>query len=57
MTYNLLDEKWIPVLYRDGRYERVGIRKALADAGRIRQIAASNRMERVAELAAANGKE
>jgi hypothetical protein len=57
MNYNLLDEKWIPVLYRDGRYERVGIRKALEDAGRIRQIAASNRMERVAELAVANGKE
>lgn len=29
MKYNLLDEKWIPVLYRDGKYKRVGIRKAL----------------------------
>jgi len=54
MIYNLLDEKWIPVLYRDGRWDRVGIRKALADAGRIRQIAASNPMDRIAQLAAAN---
>ncbi len=23
--YNLLDEHWIPVLYHDGRWERVGI--------------------------------
>jgi len=50
MNYNLIDEKWIPVLYRDGRWERVGIRTALEDAGRIRQIAASNPMDRVAIL-------
>jgi CRISPR system Cascade subunit CasA len=50
MNYSLLDEKWIPVLYRDGRWERVGIRKALEDAGKIRQIAASNPMDRVAIL-------
>lgn len=50
MAYNLLDEKWIPVLYLDGTYDRVGIRKALEDAGRIRQIAASNPMDRVAIL-------
>jgi hypothetical protein len=50
MNYNLLDEKWIPVLYRDGRWERVGIRKVFEDAGRIRQIAASNPMDRVAIL-------
>jgi hypothetical protein len=50
MDYNLLDEKWIPVLYRDGRYQRVGIRKALVEAGQIRQIAASNPMDNVALL-------
>ncbi|MBI1785433.1 type I-E CRISPR-associated protein Cse1/CasA [Candidatus Sumerlaeota bacterium] len=50
MNYNLLDEDWIPVLYRDGDYKRVGIRKALEDAGRIREIAASNPMDRVAIL-------
>ena len=50
MNYNLLDENWIPVLYRDGRWDRVGIHKALQDAGRIRQIAASNPMDRVAIL-------
>ncbi len=50
MSYNLLDERWIPVLYADGRWERVGIRKALEDAGMIREIAASNPMDRVAVL-------
>jgi CRISPR type I-E-associated protein CasA/Cse1 len=50
MKYNLLEEKWIPVLYQDGRWDRVGIRKALEDAHRIRQIAASNPMDRVAIL-------
>lgn len=50
MNYNLLEEEWIPVLYHDGRWERVGIRKALGDAHRIRQIAASNPMDRVAIL-------
>jgi CRISPR type I-E-associated protein CasA/Cse1 len=49
-TFNLLDEPWIPVLYHDGRYERVGIRKALADAAQIREIATSNPMDRVAVL-------
>lgn len=50
MDFNLLDEQWIPVLYRDGRWQRVGIREALEEAGRIRQIAASNPMDRVAIL-------
>lgn len=50
MDYNLLDEDWIPVLYRNGDWRRVGIRKALEDAHRIRQIAASNPMDRVAIL-------
>ncbi len=50
MSYNLLEEHWIPVLYRDGRYARVGIRTALGESGRIREIAASNPMDRVAML-------
>lgn len=50
MNYNLLDKEWIPVLYRNGDWKRVGIRKALEDAGRIREIAASNPMDRVAIL-------
>lgn len=49
-AYNLLDESWIPVLMADGRCCRVGIRDALAQAGSIRQIAASNPMDRVAVL-------
>lgn len=46
--YNLLEEEWIPVLYSNGYYRRVGIRTALLEAGRIRQIAASNPMDNVA---------
>jgi hypothetical protein len=49
-AYNLLEEKWIPVLYGDGTVDRVGICHALADAHKIRQIAASNPMDRVAFL-------
>lgn len=47
-TFNLLTERWIPALYEDGTFERVGIRQVLDDANRIRQIAASNPMDRVA---------
>ncbi len=49
-VFNLLSERWIPVLWADGRWERVGILEALREAGRIRQIAASNPMDRVALL-------
>lgn len=48
--YNLLDEKWLPVLWVDGKYGRVGIREALTQAHRIRQVAASSPMDRVAVL-------
>ncbi len=48
MIFNLLDEKWIPVLWNNGTVSRVGIRGALTQAHRIRQIAASNPMDRVA---------
>jgi CRISPR type I-E-associated protein CasA/Cse1 len=50
MSYNLLEEKWIPVLWKDGRSSRVGIIGALTQAHRIRQIAANNPMDRVAIL-------
>ncbi|MGD0011288.1 MAG: type I-E CRISPR-associated protein Cse1/CasA [Terriglobia bacterium] len=50
MEYNLLEEKWIPVLWKDGHSGRVGISEALRQAGRIRQIAASNPMDRLAIL-------
>ncbi len=49
-NFNLLDEAWIPALYHNGEYKRVGIHKALEDAHTIRQIAASNPMDRVAIL-------
>ena len=47
-SYNLLGEKWIPVLFNNGKFERVGIKQALTEAHQIRQIAASNPMDRVA---------
>lgn len=57
MCFNLLTEEWIPVLYRDGRWKRVGIRTALEDAGRIRQVGASNPMDQVDQHATANATE
>lgn len=50
MTYNLLNESWIPVLYHNGDWKRVGILDVLKDASKIRRIAASNPMDRVAVL-------
>jgi len=50
MEFNLIDAPWIPVLYHDGTYKRVGMRTAFEDAARIRQIAASNPMDDVASL-------
>ncbi|HUY14521.1 MAG TPA: type I-E CRISPR-associated protein Cse1/CasA [Terriglobia bacterium] len=50
MNYNLLEEKWIPVLWQYGHSDRVGVIEALSQAGRIRQIAASNPMDRLAIL-------
>ena len=49
-SFNLLTEPWIPVLRANGSSARLGIREALAQAGRIRQIAASNPMDNVALL-------
>lgn len=49
-TFNLLDEHWLPVLWSDGSYSRVGVLDALTQAHRIRQVAASNPMDRVAVL-------
>ena len=49
-SFNLVDEPWIPVIYNDGRCQKVGIQTALSDAGSIRQVAATNPMDRVAVL-------
>ncbi|MBI3581746.1 MAG: type I-E CRISPR-associated protein Cse1/CasA, partial [Nitrospinae bacterium] len=48
MLFNLLEERWIPVLLSNGTVCRVGIKEALTQAHKIRQIAASNPMDRVA---------
>lgn len=47
-SYNLVDQPWIPVLYLNGRNDRVGILDAMRDAHRIREIAAPNPMDRLA---------
>lgn len=49
-NFNLVDEGWIPVLWNDGKTSQVGIREALTQAGRVRQIAAANPMDRFAIL-------
>ncbi|MGD9854550.1 MAG: type I-E CRISPR-associated protein Cse1/CasA [Planctomycetaceae bacterium] len=49
-SFNLICEPWIPILRLNGQFNRVGIREALVDSGRIRQIAASNPMDNVALL-------
>ena len=38
-NYNLLEEKWIPVLWNDGNTSCVGIIEALTEIGQVRQIA------------------
>jgi len=49
-NYNLLDERWIPVLWTDGTPRRVAVRAALTEAGSIRQVAAPNPMDNAALL-------
>lgn len=49
-SFNLVVNRWIPVLRTNGKFSRVGICDALAEAGEIRQIAASNPMDNVALL-------
>jgi len=44
-NYNLLDEKWIPVLHSDGTFDHVGIKEALMQAGRIRQITTASPLD------------
>lgn len=50
MNFNLVEEGWIPVLYCNGKFDYVGIQKVFEEAHLIRQIAASNPMDRVALL-------
>ena len=48
MNYNLLDENWIPVLYHDGRWERIGINSAFLHATRIHGIVQSSPLDHFA---------
>ena len=47
-NFNLLVEPWIPVLGNDGTTSRLGILEVLNQAHSIKQIAASNPMDRIA---------
>ncbi len=47
-SYNLLDEPWIPVLRTGGEVRQVGVREALRESPRIRGVAASSPLDRVA---------
>jgi len=45
VNYNLLDEKWIPVLWTDGKFTHVNIKDALTKAGEIQCIAAASPLD------------
>lgn len=45
VSYNLLVEPWIPILWNDGRYGRVGIREALRQAGHIHCITSASPLD------------
>ncbi|MDC4232365.1 type I-E CRISPR-associated protein Cse1/CasA [Actinomyces sp. B33] len=46
--YNLLDERWIPVLLSDGAVERMGIREAFSRAAEIVDLACELPSQRIA---------
>ena len=48
VSYNLLEEKWIPILWKDGHSDRVGVIKALECACGIRCIALASPLDRFA---------
>ncbi|MDZ4817637.1 MAG: type I-E CRISPR-associated protein Cse1/CasA [Planctomycetota bacterium] len=50
MSFNLIEEQWIPILRTNGAPDRVGIRNALINAGDIRLTAASNPMDNITLL-------
>ncbi len=45
MNYNLLEEKWIPVLWKDGKTGRAGVIEALEHASEIRCITLSSPLD------------
>lgn len=45
VPFNLVDQKWIPVLYQDGTVDRVGILRALEDASGIRCVALASPLD------------
>lgn len=48
MTFNLLEEPWIPILWSDGQSGCIGARRALVEARQIRQVAISSPLDRFA---------
>lgn len=49
-SFNLIDDAWLPVRYADGREDQVGLRVALGEAPRIRDLAITFPLEYVATL-------
>lgn len=47
-SLNLVDERWIPVVHRDGRFERLGLRAVLEQAAEIREIRGASPLDTVA---------
>ncbi len=50
LSFNLVTDPWIPVLWQDGKVSRIGIFETLVRANQIRTIAASNPMDRMAVM-------
>lgn len=50
MNYNLVTEPWIPVLFHNGVVKSLGIKETFLQAHGIRQIAATNPMDRLAVI-------
>lgn len=48
MCFNLLDRGWIPIIWRNGTPDRVGIRDVLANASEIREVSAASPLGTVA---------
>ncbi len=48
MSYNLLDEPWLPVVWNGGAAARVGLKEVVLKAGRVREVRGPSPLDTVA---------
>lgn len=48
MKFNVLEDNWIPVIYRNGNYREIGIKKCIEDANKIFTISNKIPYEKIA---------